>query len=185
MKREGASERDMLADAALAVETAPWPKPQTISLVSRITGAEGDDRVTRSDAVEIYVGALRPAGARFEQLSLDARANINAAARLEDAARNALTAPRLTMNDVVMVETAIQALRENRQIYFAAARQIEKSGEAVDGAALDGIREGYAVAIHDLGEAADAIADRIERDRTENFAAPAPASVNKFSNFGL
>lgn len=181
MKREVASERNQLADAALAVETAPWPKPEAVSIVSRITGGESDDRVTRSDAVDAYLDALQPQGERFRTLALDARANLAAANRLELAAKNALSAPRLTMNDIAMVETAIQALRENRRIYFTAARAIEKAGETVDAGELDLLRDSYAAAIHDLGEAADAIAERIERDRTENYAAPGSRYRSNFS----
>jgi len=181
MKRDVATERDVLADAALAVETAPWPKPEQVSLVSRLTGAADDDRVTREDAVDTYLNALQPKGARFRTLAIDARANLAAADRLARAANNALSASRLPMNDVAMIETAIQALRENRQIYVEAAHQIEKSGETIDDLQLDGIRDGYAAAIRDLGKAADALADRIEEDRSSTVAEPEPKYRRNFS----
>ena len=181
MKRVGTAERDMLADAALAVETAPWPKPQQVSFVSRISGASDEDRITRSDAVAIYLNELQPAGNRFTQLAIDARANLVAAERLSRAAQGALAAPRLSMNDVTMLETAIQALRENRQIYTSVARQIEKSGEPVDEAQLDAIRTAYVEAIRALGQTADALADKIADDRTETLATPAKRTRKNFS----
>lgn len=169
------AERDLLSDAAAAVETAPWPKPQSISMFSRIAGAVKDDdadapRISRSDAVEIYIADLAPSGAKFSTLANDATANLGAAKRLAAFADTALSSPRLTMNDVAAVEGAIQALRENRRIYVSAAKSLEKAGEPVDDDVLDALRNGYSLAIRDLGKAADALADRIEDDRSETFA---------------
>ena len=176
------AERDLLADAASAVEDAPWPRPQQVSFISRITGAGDDDRITKSDAAALYANSLSPAGARFVQLERDAQANLSAATRLRHTADMALYAPRLTNNDVAMVETAIQALRENRQVFVNAAHQIEKTGESIDDEKLDAIRDAYTAAIRDLGETADALADRLDHDRSENYAAPTPRpNVNNLS----
>lgn len=180
-QRETVAERDVLAEAVKAVEHAPWPRIEDVSFLSRITGAESDDRMTRNKAVDLYLDGLTPLGERFYRLESDAYANLAAADRLLLAADGALVAPRLSMNDVVMLETAIQALRENRQIYVSAAKQLEKAGEPVDDLKLDAIRDAYAGAIRDLGQSADALADKIERDRTENYAAPAPLHRKNFS----
>jgi hypothetical protein len=174
-----AAEHDQLANAALAVETTPWPRPEAVSFVSRITGADDSERVTRSEATEIYVDALKPAGDRFSQLSLDARSNLLAAENLLRAADNALAAPRLTSGDVAVIESAIQALRENRQIYTSAARHIEKAGEPVDNDQLEILRDDYAAMIRSLGRSADALAERIDDDRNESYAAPAKPSVRR------
>lgn len=171
-KHGAIAERDVLANAAKAVESSPWPQPESVSLVSRLTGAAPADRVSRNDAVAHYVNALHPAGTRFASLAADAKENLNAADRLLLAADYALAAPRITSNDVAVLEAAIQTLRENRQIYLSAADKIEDQGEVVDDAQLDAIRDAYALAIRDLGHSADALAERIDRDRTENFAAP-------------
>lgn len=171
-RSQAPAERDLLADAALAVETAPWPKQDSVSFVSRITGAADQSRLTRAQTISIYLDDLQPDGARFGQLAFDARANLSAADRLNRVAQNAVTSPRLSMNDVSAVERAIKALRENRQIYVAAARQLEKVGEPVDEAQMDAIRDAFKVSIKDLGKTADALADQIERDRSETFAGP-------------
>ncbi|MEO1136762.1 MAG: hypothetical protein AAFW68_09150 [Pseudomonadota bacterium] len=169
---ESVAERDMLADAAQAVQTAPWPRIDQVSFLSRLAGAENDNRITRKDAIAIYLEDLGPGDARFSRLATDARANLGAANRLLTAADHALTAQRVNMNDIAMVETAIQALRTNRQIYVSAAREIEKTGEPVDKNQLTAIRDAYADAIRALGKSADALAERIEEDHSATYAAP-------------
>ena len=174
---EVVAERDVLADAANDVQTAPWPRVEEASFLSRITGADADDRMTRSRAIDIYLEELQPGGARFTRLEGDAQTNLAAASRLRMAAEGALASPRLTMNDVAMVETANQALREHRQIYVSAAKQLEKEGEPVDEMRLEAIRDAYADAIRELGRSADALADRIESDRTETYASPSRSNA--------
>lgn len=178
------AERDLLVDAARDVEAAPWPAPEPVSFVAMIAGASGEGRISRSDAVAAYVNGLHPAGLRFRQLAVDAETNLHAAQRLARMAQNAVAAPRVTMNDVVTVEGAIQTLRENRKIYTKAAHELEKLGEPVDGEKVDAIRTAYAEAIRNLGETADALAERIEKDRTETMATPlhTPARTPKRTN---
>jgi hypothetical protein len=181
-KHSAVAERDVLANAALAVETSPWPRPESVSLVSRLTGAAQEDRVSRSDAVAQYVNALQPAGDRFSKLAADARANLQAADHLLRAADYALAAPRVTNNDVAVLEAAIQTLRENRQIYVSAADKIKDSGEAIDSDQLQAIRADYALAIREIGRSADALAGRIDHDQSENYATPAkPRARRNFS----
>ncbi len=184
-RRETVAQRDLLADAVRDVETAPWPRVEDVSFFSRITGAGDDDHMSRSKAVDIYIDDLQPQGARFYKLASDASANLAAADRLLVAADGALAAPRLSMNDVVMLESAIQALRENRQIYVSAAKQLEKAGEPVDEDRLEVIRDAYASAIRELGRSADALAEKIERDRTQNYAAPAPEPLYRKNFSGV
>ncbi len=178
-KQGHVAERDMLTDAAQAVESSPWPRPESVSLVSRLTGATNDDRISRGDAVAQYVAELQPAGNRFAALTVHARSNLNAADRLLRAADLALAAPRVTNNDVAVLETAIQALRENRQMYVSAADKIKDSGEAIDSEELQAIRADYTAAIREIGRSADALAERIDHDLSENYAAPSKSRARR------
>lgn len=175
-----AIERDLLIEAAGAVDYAPWPKPEPVSIVSRITGG-GGDRVTRSDAVEAYIAGLAPAGAKFSSLASDADANLDAAARLNQVAQNTLSAPRLSVHDVVVVEDAIKALRDNRQIYLTAARELKNHDEPVDSDRLQAIRDRYARAIKDLGQTADMLAERVDDNRSQTYAGPDRSIKRNFS----
>lgn len=177
-------ERDHLAEAVRAVKVTPWPAPEKVSFASRITGAKDEKRVTRSDAIEAYLDTLQPMGARFPKLAGDARANLAAADALLAKADNARHAQRLSMNDVAIIEGAIQALRENGQIYVAAAKVLEKSGEPVDRDQLADIRTAYRDAVKALGESADAVADQVSRRQDETYAAPEKSKRLNFSGAG-
>ena len=167
-KHETTAQRDLLAEAAREVEKAPWPKPEPVSFVSRMTVGAIDSGFSKADAAETYAAALQPEGARFSLLEADAEANLAAANRLLGIAENAVFAPRLSGNDISIVEDAIQA-------------QIEKLGEPVADDRVDAIRDAYNLAIRDLGEAADALADRLDRDQSENYASPAKPRVHNLS----
>jgi len=148
-----------------------------------MTGGGDGDRLTREDAVEAYVSHIGPEGARFEKLVADAGRNLADAERFNLMAMHAMGAPRLSMNDVALVEEAIQTLREHRLIVAGAARELENEGEPVDAVKVDEIRSAYAHAIKSLGETADLLADRIERDRSSTYAKPqGPAYRKNFSS---
>lgn len=174
-------ERDHLAQAVAAVADTPWPKPQSVSLISRITGAGGGERITFSDAVAAYVDAIYASEKRSFMLISDAQSNLADAAMLNDAAMAAVDAPRLSMNDVRLLEGAIQTLRENRRVYEAAAEKLEQRGAAVDPMVLEGISDRYSLAIRTLGEAADQLAERIENDRSRTFALPERSQVDNLT----
>jgi hypothetical protein len=167
-----AAQRDMLADAAKAVETAPWPKPEPASILVRMTGVGGNDRVSRDDAVAAYLLELEASGAGFVRLSQDARLNLAAAERLDQTAREALRAPRHSMNDIALIETAIQTLREHRHIYADAGKELKKRGFDVSDDALDALRDDFRLAVKTLGKTADVLADQIDEDRSATYASP-------------
>ena len=146
-----------------------------------LLGAADETRLSRAQAIAIYLDDLQPDGARFSQLAVDARANLNAADRLNHIAQNAVSSPRLSMSDVAAIEGAIKALRENRQTYVGAAKQLAKAGEVVDAAQMHAIRDAYKLAIKDLGRTADALADQIERDRSETYATPKRWGQSRYS----
>lgn len=175
-------ERDQLAQAVKAVEDTPWPRPEPVSLFSRIAGSGGDERVTFSDAVSAYIAALGPAEERMFVLVNDANTNLARATKLNDAALAAVYAPRLSMNDVKLLENGIRTLRENRRVYEAAANELEDSGDAVDPEAIEDISERYGLAIRALGDAADQIAERIENDRSRTYASPERRAVDNLAS---
>lgn len=172
--------REILAEAAAAVEKAPWPKSEPVSLLARMTG--GGDRISRSDAIAYYMASLEPAGARFSVLAGHARNNLDAAHALNDAALRALDAPRLSINDVVLIEGAMQALRAQGEIYTIAARQIAKAGESVDEARLEILREDYREAIKTLSVTADLAVERIAHDESATMAGPDETVRRNFSD---
>ncbi len=147
----------MLADAAKAVEFAPWPKPEPASFIVRMTGVGGNDRVSRDDAVAAYLLELE---------------NLAAADRLDQTAREALRAPRHSKNDIALIEAAIQTLREHRHIYADAGKELKKRGFDVSDEALDALRDEFRLAVKTLGKTADALADQIDEDRSATYASP-------------
>jgi len=166
------AERDYLTQAVADVKAAPWPKPQSVSFISRMTGGGGAERITRADAVQSYLENIQHTPDPMARLHLDAIANLAAAARLELAAMDALSAARLSMNDVAQLENAIIALREHGQIYVTAMKALDKTGLPVSDDAVDQLRDDYRAAIRALGDAADLLAERIEDDRSQTFATP-------------
>lgn len=162
----------MLANAAKAVEYAPWPKPQQASFIVRMTGVGGNDRVSRTDAVRTYLQALEASDGGFVRLEHDARSNLAAAERLDQVAREALRAPRHSMNDIAMIETAIQTLREHRHIYADVGKELKKRGFAVSDETMDALRDDFRMAVKTLGKTADVLADQIDEDRSSTYASP-------------
>ncbi len=166
------AERDVLADAAKVAGKTPWPKPEPIALIARVTGGGGKDRVSQADAVDFYIDQLNGAGAGFARLEADAQINLAAANRLNQIALAAIDAPRLSMNDVVIIENAIQALREQRQIYAAAAKELVKAGAVIDEDKLDLIRDDYRAIVKRLGKTADHLAHKIDDNHWSTYAKP-------------
>lgn len=170
------AERDLLAEAVIAVDATPWPKPESISLLARVTGGGSDDKISKSDAVDQYVDALSREPAPFAQLASDAQSNLSAAKNLNSVARGALDAQRLSMNDVALLETAMKMLRDNRSMYADAAHDLAKLGATVDDGEVDALRDAFADAIKDLGKTADLLAKKIDEDRTSTYARPTSVS---------
>jgi len=166
------AERDYLSEAVSDVKIAPWPKPQQVSFVARIAGGGGKPRVTRADAIDAYLVSIQTASNPMQLLANDARTNLAAADRLDRAAVNAMSASRLSMNDVALVEDAIVALREHGQIYTASVKALKRNGFSVDATALNGLRKDYHAVIKQLGKTADKLAEQIEHDRSQTFATP-------------
>lgn len=175
-------ERDLLAEAASQVEVAQWPKPEPAPLFSWITGDRGDDRVSKSEAVAFYVDHLMPKQARFEALSNDVTGKLGQAGQLHRLAVETVDASRVSMGDIAILEQAIQTLREHRDIYVEAAKELDDNGEEIDAAEIKAIRLRFNDVIADLADAADLLADKIDNDLSSTYAAPAPSVANNLSD---
>ncbi len=164
------AERDLLAEAARDVETTKWRKPEPAPVLAWITGGDGE-RFTKTDAVDSYVDLLPQTG-RFPALLADADRKLADAARFHAIAVNAVSAPRVSLRDVAIVEECIRTLRDHRDIYAAAARSLEDAGEPVDDDEVDHMRGRFNDMVRALGAAADDLAKRRAKDRSATFAAP-------------
>ncbi len=164
------AKRDVLAEAVEQVEIAPWPKPQAKSFLSFISGPTDPSLNSHSESVDLYVSQLSSRGPGFLQLTYDASMNLATAERLARVATKSLDASRRSMGDVALIETAIQALRTNWQIYSASADALENDGEVIDDHELDALQDDYRRAIRGLGKIADQLAEDVERDRSKQFA---------------
>ncbi len=145
-------------------------------MLSWITGG-AEDRFTKSDAVAFYVESLDRSGG-FQTLIADADRKLADAARFHAVAVAAVDAPRVSARDVALVEECIQTLRQQRDIYAAAAAKLEHAGAPVDDAALDDMRDRFHAMVRALGVAADELAERYEKDRSETYAAPGRGLVS-------
>ncbi len=170
-----AAEREALKVAAAAINQTSWPKPEKISIGALLTGfigSDGDrDRVSKDDAVDVYVASLSEQAMSFPTLLADADHHLIAARSLTAAAVAASYSIRPTVGDIAIVENAISDMRENRDIYIAALKALEKDGVLVGDHSGDTLKSSFNDAIKSIGEAADRLAARIDDDRTETYAA--------------
>jgi hypothetical protein len=165
-------EREALVEAAAAVADTEWPEPQEESWGARLAGfIAGDDDAGRAAAVKAYLASM-PSGAAPQAVVFgDAARHLEAAAVLADAADAAALSMRPQKNDISVVESAITKLRENRDIYLAALKIIERAGEPVDEGAVRVLKADFNEAIKSVGAAADRLADSVARERNETFVA--------------
>ena len=157
-------ERAALKDAAAELAWSPWPKPEDTGFVAR--PGDGDGRMTRERAVEIYLDSFdrKDAG---ERIAADARRHLVAAAALADAAERASEGPTPRLSDVALIEASITDFRETRAVYLAALRKID-----ADDKTLDAIRDPLDAAVKTLSRVADELADSAMKKRSSNFAGP-------------
>lgn len=165
------AERNLLKEAANDVARTKWRAPEPTPMLAWITG-DAKDRFTKSDAIAFYVDVL-PEQGRFSALLADADRTLADAEKFHAIARNAVHAPRVTSSDIALVEECIRALREQRDIYTAAAENLEDAGERVDDAQIAQMRRRFGAVVRALGDAADNLAERHGNDRNATIAAPA------------
>ncbi len=164
--------RMALEEAAASVAASPWPKPASSSLADRLAGASsGGEKISRDDAVDAYVVKLSASGRGDTGLLADAARHLEAAGALKLVAQTVCDSPAPRLSDVALLEDAIADLRQTRSIYVSALKQI--NGDKND---VDHLKRDFDNAIKDLGSVADDLAKSAMKQRTSNFAAPAPAN---------
>ena len=174
------AERDALKTAAADVADVNWPKPQAASMSERLTGIVAGpkkERVTKKQAIEVYVAALETAPDPQAVLIEHAETQLRAADVLIAAAEDAATATRPAMADVAIVEGAISELRQSKEIYLASLDLVAGDDPAVKNVKR-GLKTDFNRAIREIGAAADVLADRVARDRTETMAQPTAGRMN-------
>ena len=174
------AERDALKTAAAEVADVSWPKPQAASMSERLTGIVAGpkkERITKKQAIEIYVASLEQTPNPQAALIEDAEIQLRAADVLTAAAEDAATATRPAMADVAIVEGAISELRQAKEIYLASLDLVAADDPAVDNVKR-GLKTDFNRAIKEIGAAADVLADRVAEDRTKTMAQPTVGRMN-------
>ncbi len=158
---EKAPRVDLLA-AAEQLEETPWPassEPDAVELMASIFfGAKLDNSMPREKSIEIYTAELVKSENPVGTVTSDLGEIVSTANAVADHAMGlALTDTRITVEDVMTVETAILTLKVHRDMFGSAFRALEKAGfDEARAARFEGDRELNA-AVRRLGEAADAL----------------------------
>ncbi|MEZ5982000.1 MAG: hypothetical protein R3C54_06780 [Parvularculaceae bacterium] len=174
-QRAAAVEREALIDAASQVAKTKWPHPQNASWQARfISMSPGGERLSQSETINAYLNSLSSDQSKPEQVLADAQGHLAAASALARAANAAAGSIRPVKADVAIVEEAIGDLRDTRDIYVASLKSLAKHGEPVQTTNVRELKSEFDDAIRELGAAADLLADRVDGDQTETFAAPGP-----------
>ena len=167
-------ERDALKTAAADVAAVNWPKPQAISMSERLTGIVAgpkQERITKDEAIEVYVAALEKSPDPKAALIEDAETQLRAADVLTAAAVSAASAVRPVMADVAILEGAMGELRQAREIYLESLEEVT-SDKIVIAELKRGLKSDFNRAIKEVGVAADLLADKVAADRTQTVATP-------------
>ena len=173
-------DRAGLAAAAERVSSTKWPKPDAGSLGGML--GLGGGRTSEKDAAEIYVATLGAGPGRSVAVLKDAYLHIDAAYALALAAENAASQVEPTADDVALVETAIGDLRGARDVYLAALRSLGQAGDGAEPRTEQSLRAAFNRAIRDIGDAADAMSDRLTARRLDSARRPtAPIAASHFT----
>lgn len=160
------AERAALMEAAAGAAWAPWPKPSSSSIAERLAGGEPAlERVSRDDAVEAYVDQLKNAPDGAAVLMNDASRHLAAAEALKAVAEEACDAASPRLSDVAILEDAIADLRETRTIYVASLKKID-----AEKALVEQVKRDFDLALKELGDVADQLAENAMKRRADNFA---------------
>lgn len=169
LEQAATEERAALADAVSRVAETRWAKPSSSSFAERLTGTDLKDRISRKDAAGEYVKTLMASNDAEAALMSDARDHLAAAEDLKGATEAARASPRPRLADVALVEDAISDLRETRSIYLASLEEIDGADENEKA-----LRRAFDAILRELGDAADALAERAMEQSSGNFAGSEP-----------
>lgn len=174
-----AAEHSDLALAAEAVSATKWPKSEGGGISGMLNGGG----VSETASVNAYVAQLGNGPGRGVAVLKDAYIHIDAAYRLAAAADKAAELAQPTDEDVRLIETAIGDLRGARDVYLASLRELEGEGDGVEQRTEQSLKSAFNQAIRDIGEAADALSDRVAAKKLEADAARrvAPLAPARFS----
>lgn len=175
-----AESRDALVSALARVEDTVWPRPEPVSMAARFTGLIGGrgDRVTRRDALDIYLNALASEAAPADAIRRHAARQADAAAALAQLAETVIAQsanPR--MSDVALLERAIVTLGESRSIYLSALTETAGIDRVDQTRVAQTIDENLRGAQSTLGKQADILAKRVMSENTRTIAASGPGEI--------
>ena len=169
--QEISTERKALRVAAQDVTAVNWPKPTARSSFGFGFGASSGEvqKITKRDAVDAYAALLAEMGDPKDRLVEDAQTHLVAADILVRAVERTALFDEPEMSDVAVVEDAIGALREAKEVYIATLKVVvddEKMARFVG----RGLKTDFLRAIRDVGDAADLLADKIADNRRQTLA---------------
>jgi len=166
--------RAALIEAAAGAAWSPWPKPSSSSFAERLAGGEQrNESVSREDAIEAYVGALKKTPDGAAALMNDANRHLAAAEALKAAAEEACESQRPRLSDVAIIEDAIADLRETQKIYVASLKKID-AGKIL----IARVKDDFDGALKALGEVADNLAESAMKRRADNLAVAGASGGN-------
>ena len=155
------------------VEDTVWPRPEPVSMTARLSGLIGGqgDRVTRGDAVSIYLTALQSESAPAEAVRRHAERQAEAALALANIAETVVaTSANPRMSDVAVLERAIVTLGESRSIYLSALGAVAALDRETRTATANAVNQDLRAAQAALGLQADRLAERVMRENTRAVA---------------
>ncbi len=165
------TEREALRTAAKDVTAVNWPKPTSRSFDLGFTGiiSSSKEKVTKRDAVRAYAAQLAAMGDAKARLVEDAQTHLMAADILIRACERTALFAKPQMSDIAVVEGAIGALREAKEVYIAALKVVVED-EDTERFVTRGLKSDFIRAIRDVGEAADLLADKVADNRRKDMA---------------
>lgn len=169
-----------LVSAAVALDAAPWPKPDSVSIQELFSGA-GPQRISVDEAMSLYAMNLQDGANAWLRLEEDVAGVINAAERVALAADAVTASSVVSERELSIVEGAIQTLGENKMIVLGASAELADAIGRADGNQMKKIKTDFNRAIANLKISADQIATQLDVIRKAKFDTP----ENVLPNFGV